>query len=58
MKFGKSLPRNQVPEWAQSYVDYKGLKKFIKAAAEASKHGEKVDLAGKHHLDPSVPLAA
>lgn len=34
-----------MPEWAQSYVDYKGLKKFIKAAAEASKHGEKVDLA-------------
>ncbi|KUI73895.1 Glycerophosphodiester phosphodiesterase GDE1 [Cytospora mali] len=45
MKFGKSLPRNQVPEWAQNYIDYKGLKKFIKAAAEASKHGDKVDLA-------------
>ncbi|ROW02569.1 hypothetical protein VPNG_07885 [Cytospora leucostoma] len=45
MKFGKSLPRNQVPEWAQNYIDYKGLKKYIKAAAEASKHGDKLDLA-------------
>ncbi|KAK6070940.1 glycerophosphoryl diester phosphodiesterase [Seiridium cupressi] len=41
-----SLPRNQVPEWASSYIDYKGLKKLIKAAAEIStKAGKKADLA-------------
>ncbi|POS80780.1 glycerophosphocholine phosphodiesterase Gde1 [Diaporthe helianthi] len=45
MKFGKNLPRNQVPEWASSYIDYKGLKKLIKADARASQSGEKVDLA-------------
>ncbi len=41
-----SLPRNQVPEWAASYINYKGLKKLVKAAALAAKNGEKVDLAG------------
>ncbi|KAI0479463.1 glycerophosphodiester phosphodiesterase GDE1 [Xylariaceae sp. FL0804] len=45
MKFGRSLPRNQVPEWASSYINYKGLKKLIKAATEAAKAGESVDLA-------------
>ena len=46
MKFGHDLPRNQVPEWASSYINYKGLKKLIKTAAEASKHGLDPDLAG------------
>lgn len=47
MKFGQNLPRNQVPEWASSYIDYKGLKKLIKAAAaEAAKNGGDADLAG------------
>ncbi len=41
-----SLLRNQVPEWAAAYVDYKGLKKLVKAAAETERRGEKVDLAG------------
>jgi hypothetical protein len=41
-----SLPRNQVPEWAASYINYKGLKKLVKAAAEKAKNGEKVDPAG------------
>ncbi|KAI0602327.1 glycerophosphodiester phosphodiesterase GDE1 [Biscogniauxia sp. FL1348] len=45
MKFGRSLPRNQVPQWAASYINYKGLKKLIKAAVEAANAGEKVDLA-------------
>lgn len=49
-----SLPRNQVPEWASNYIDYKGLKKLIKADVRASQSGEKVDLAGKH-LDRSTP---
>lgn len=47
MKFGHDLPRNQVPEWASSYINYKGLKKLIKNAAEALKHGSEPDLAGK-----------
>ena len=47
MKFGHNLPRNQVPEWASSYINYKGLKKLIKTAAEASKNGSDLDLAGK-----------
>ncbi|KAF3005658.1 Glycerophosphocholine phosphodiesterase [Curvularia kusanoi] len=45
MKFGHDLPRNQVPEWAPSYINYKGLKKLIKTAAEASQHGSEPDLA-------------
>ncbi|KAL6704796.1 Glycerophosphocholine phosphodiesterase [Coniothyrium glycines] len=45
MKFGHNLPRNQVPEWASSYINYKGLKKLIKTAADAQKHGADLDLA-------------
>ncbi|KAL0470746.1 glycerophosphocholine phosphodiesterase [Neurospora intermedia] len=45
MKFGRNLPRNQVPEWAAFYINYKGLKKLIKAAQGAAKNGEPVDLA-------------
>ncbi|KAL6719543.1 Glycerophosphocholine phosphodiesterase [Lecanora helva] len=40
MKFGRNLPRNQVPEWATSYIKYKGLKKLIKSAAADAKLGE------------------
>lgn len=48
-----------MPEWASAYINYKGLKKLIKAAAQASKNGEEVDLAGKfslwaNQLHPSV----
>ena len=46
MKFSHNLPRNQVPEWASSYIDYKGLKKLIKAAATTVKEGGGADLAG------------
>ncbi|KAL2759621.1 hypothetical protein ACRALDRAFT_2038449 [Sodiomyces alcalophilus JCM 7366] len=45
MKFGKNLPRNQVPEWASFYINYKALKKLIKAAVETIKAGGTVDLA-------------
>ncbi|KAF2739906.1 GDPD-domain-containing protein [Polyplosphaeria fusca] len=45
MKFGHNLSRNQVPEWASSYINYKGLKKLIKTAAEAAKRGLEPDLA-------------
>ena len=47
MKFGHSLARNQVPEWSSSYINYKGLKKLVKAAANAARNGEDPDLAGK-----------
>jgi SPX domain protein involved in polyphosphate accumulation len=47
MKFGRHLPRNQVPEWASSYINYKGLKKLIKTAAEASNESSELDLAGR-----------
>ncbi|KAK5661008.1 hypothetical protein OQA88_12386 [Cercophora sp. LCS_1] len=45
MKFGRNLPRNQVPEWAASYINYKGLKKLVKALSVAAQDGEQVDLA-------------
>lgn len=35
-----------MPEWASSYIKYKGLKKLIKSAVEAAKAGKDVDLAG------------
>ncbi|KAK4574600.1 Glycerophosphocholine phosphodiesterase [Recurvomyces mirabilis] len=46
MKFGQNLPRNQVPEWASAYIDYKRLKKLIKAAEQAVEEGNDPDLAG------------
>lgn len=48
MKFGRNLPRNQVPEWASSYINYKGLKKHITKTSEAARQaGEEPDLAGR-----------
>lgn len=41
-----SLPRNQVPEWGSAYINYKGLKKLIKAAAETARARKNVDIAG------------
>jgi glycerophosphodiester phosphodiesterase len=46
MKFGQNLSRNQVPEWASSYIDYKALKKLIKSAQWAIESEEDPDLAG------------
>ncbi|KAK3721020.1 Glycerophosphocholine phosphodiesterase [Vermiconidia calcicola] len=46
MKFGQNLPRNQVPEWASHYIDYKALKKLIKTAQKAVEAKEEPDLAG------------
>lgn len=43
MKFGKNLPRNQVPEYENFYINYRGLKKII--GTEAAKAGDS-DLAG------------
>ena len=50
MKFGQTLPRNQVPEWAASYIDYKVLKKLIKSAQKAIEADEDPDLAGRISL--------
>ena len=47
MKFGRNLPRNQVPEWSTSYIQYKALKKLIKSAVEEVKHGAGADTAGQ-----------
>lgn len=46
MKFGHNLARNQVPEWASNYINYKGLKKLIKAAEKGAESGGETDLAG------------
>ena len=47
MKFGHNLSRNQVPEWTSAYINYKGLKKLIKSASEASRQDGSADTAGK-----------
>jgi glycerophosphodiester phosphodiesterase len=47
MKFGRNLPRNVVPEWSSSYINYKALKKLIKAASEDAKANKTADLVGK-----------
>ena len=57
MKFGRNLPRNQVPEWATAYIRYKGLKKLIKSAAEAAKTQDGADTAGMSPTHWSVALA-
>ncbi|KAH8705135.1 putative glycerophosphocholine phosphodiesterase Gde1 [Talaromyces proteolyticus] len=46
MKFGRNLPRNVVPEWSSSYINYKALKKLIKSAAEDRKARKDADLVG------------
>lgn len=47
MKFAQNLPRNQVPEWSSSYINYKGLKKLIKSAQQEENAEGGADLAGK-----------
>ena len=51
MKFGRNLPRNQVPEWSSHYIKYKSLKKLIKTAAETSSHGGVPDTTGSSFAD-------
>ena len=55
MKFGRNLPRNQVPEWASHYINYKGLKKLIKACAEAARDGRPADTAGASAFSIEYP---
>ncbi|KAG0255352.1 Glycerophosphocholine phosphodiesterase [Mortierella polycephala] len=40
MKFGKTLIRNQLPEWSRHYLNYKGLKKEIKNGRDVLANGE------------------
>ncbi|KAF9912886.1 Glycerophosphocholine phosphodiesterase [Linnemannia zychae] len=58
MKFGKTLFRNQIPEWTRHYLSYKGLKKEIKNGQEAIANGEStmddVVTAFIFHLDREV----
>ncbi|KAF9925244.1 Glycerophosphocholine phosphodiesterase [Linnemannia zychae] len=58
MKFGKTLFRNQIPEWARHYVSYKGLKREIKNGQEAIANGESsiddVHTSFIFHLDREV----
>lgn len=52
MKFGRNLPRNQVPEWGSNYINYKRLKKLIKnASGEGPQDGASSDpdLAGRRN---------
>lgn len=50
MKFGRNLPRNQVPEWDTAYIKYKSLKKLINSAADTA------DTAGKPGRPSSIDL--
>ena len=50
MKFGRNLPRNQVPEWSTSYIQYKALKKLIKSARKDAECGDGADTAGQPSL--------
>ena len=48
MKFGRNLPRNQVPEWATNYIKYKSLKKLIKASTTQTQAEDSADTAGRY----------
>ncbi|KAK9484277.1 GDPD-domain-containing protein [Lipomyces starkeyi] len=53
MKFGKNLPRNQVPEWSSYYLNYKSLKKHIRTArARATAGGEAEGPISDAYLTP------
>lgn len=40
MKFGKTLLKNQIPEWSRNYINYKALKKRVNRAEEESRLGK------------------
>ena len=51
MKFGRSLHRYQVLEWAPFYIDYQALKQLYKTAKSlAIEQGKEVDLTGLPHI--------
>ncbi|KAI9498524.1 Glycerophosphoryl diester phosphodiesterase family-domain-containing protein [Zychaea mexicana] len=51
MKFGKTLLRNQIPEWSKNYLSYKSLKKTINEAARNSPPSEEATTAIFFQLD-------
>ncbi|KAI7873728.1 GDPD-domain-containing protein [Lichtheimia hyalospora FSU 10163] len=51
MKFGKTLLRNQLPEWSKNYISYKTLKKSINEAAGELPPSEEVITAILFQLD-------
>jgi glycerophosphodiester phosphodiesterase len=57
MKFGRNLARNQVPEWASDYLNYKALKKLIKATALSQAQDGNLDLAGRKDRSRSIGTA-
>ena len=51
MKFGRSLHRYQVLEWAPFYIDYQALKQLYKTAKIlAIEQGEDADLIGLPYI--------
>jgi SPX domain protein involved in polyphosphate accumulation len=40
MKFGKTLLKNQIPEWSRNYINYKALKKRVNRAEEEARVGQ------------------
>ncbi|KAL8731796.1 MAG: hypothetical protein Q9181_004186 [Wetmoreana brouardii] len=51
MKFGRNLPRNQVPEWATAYIKYKSLKQLIKLVTGTAKTHDSADTADRNLED-------
>ncbi|KAI8147206.1 Glycerophosphoryl diester phosphodiesterase family-domain-containing protein [Fennellomyces sp. T-0311] len=51
MKFGKTLLRNQIPEWSKNYLSYKSLKKSINETASDSPPSEEATTAIFFQLD-------
>eukprot|EP00743_Colponemidia_sp_Colp-15_P003538 GILK01003818.1.p1 GENE.GILK01003818.1~~GILK01003818.1.p1 ORF type:complete len:823 (+),score=116.33 GILK01003818.1:2051-4519(+) len=60
MKFSKFLIHGAVPEWAEKYVNYKGLKKVLKrmakAKAEVMKQSASVIRASEEHRPLSMSV--
>ncbi|CDO95235.1 unnamed protein product [Kluyveromyces dobzhanskii CBS 2104] len=55
MKFGKTFPNHQVPEWSHEYVSYKSLKKLIKeiVAVQDQLYKQEHGVGGKNGETPS-----
>lgn len=56
MKFGKTFPNHQVPEWSHEYVNYKSLKKLIKeiVAVQDQLYKQEHRVDGKDRENTSV----
>ncbi|CAM0142629.1 unnamed protein product [Umbelopsis sp. WA50703] len=58
MKFGKTLLKNQIPEWSRNYINYKALKKRVNRAAEEARFGQQQarddSVAGTHATQSNI----